>query len=137
MRDSSVAAWAISAKSWASWTDDEQRSANPVPRAAITSLWSPKIESAWVATARAATWKTVGVSSPAILYMSGSIRSRPCEAVNVVAREPAWSAPWIAPAAPASLCISTTDGTAPQVFARPAAAQLSASSPIAEAGVIG
>ena len=27
-----------------------QSSAKPVPRAAITSLWSPKIESAWVAT---------------------------------------------------------------------------------------
>src|SRR5437870_3346969 len=39
--------------------------------------------------------------------MSGSISRRPCDAVNVVAREPACSAPWIAPAAPASLCIST------------------------------
>ena len=75
--------------------------AQPVERAAITSLWSPKIESAWVARARAAMWKTVEVSSPAILYMLGIISSRPCEAVKVVASAPACSAPWTAPAAPA------------------------------------
>ena len=40
--------------------------------------------SACVASVRAATWMTVGVSSPAILYMFGIISSRPCEAVNVV-----------------------------------------------------
>ena len=39
--------------------------------------------------ARAATWNTVGVSSPAILYMLGIISSRPCDAVNVVASDPA------------------------------------------------
>ena len=33
---------------------------------------------------RAATWKTVGVSSPAILNMLGIIRSRPWDAVKVV-----------------------------------------------------
>ena len=63
--------------------------AQPVVRAAITSLWSPKIDSAWVAMVRAATWMTVGVSSPAILNMLGIISSRPCEAVNVVASAPA------------------------------------------------
>ena len=108
-----------------------------MPRAAITSEWSPKIESACVATVRAATWITVGVSSPAILNMSGSISSSPCEAVKVVASAPACSAPCTAPAAPASLCISITCGTAPQTFGSPAAAQASASSPIGEAGVIG
>src|SRR6266508_2421158 len=46
-------------------------------RAAITSLLSPKIESACAASDLAATWKTVAVSSPAILYMLGIIRSRP------------------------------------------------------------
>ncbi len=51
----------------------------------MTSLWSPKIESACVARVRAATWMTAGVSSPAILNMLGIIRSRPCDAVNVVA----------------------------------------------------
>ena len=40
--------------------------ANPVWRHAITSEWSLKIESACFATVRADTWKTVGISSPAI-----------------------------------------------------------------------
>jgi hypothetical protein len=64
-----------------------------VPRAAITSEWSPKIESPWAASDRAATWKTVGVSSPAILNMLGSMSRRPCDAVKVVASAPAWSEP--------------------------------------------
>jgi hypothetical protein len=88
-RPSSVATCAISARSWASCTDPEQSSAQPVARVAITSLWSPKMDSAWVASARAATWMTAGVSSPATLYMLGIMRSRPCEAVNVVASAPA------------------------------------------------
>jgi hypothetical protein len=41
-----------------------------------------------VAIVRAATWMTVGVSSPAILNMFGIMRSRPCDAVNVVASAP-------------------------------------------------
>ena len=92
-RDSRVAACATSARSWASCTDEEARNPNPVERAAMTSLWSPKIESACVATVRAATWITSGVSSPAILYMFGIISRRPWEAVNVVERAPAWRAP--------------------------------------------
>ena len=84
MRDSSVAAWATRARSWASWTEAEASSANPVWRAAMTSAWSPKIERPCAASERAATWKTAGVSSPAILYMLGIISSRPCDAVNVV-----------------------------------------------------
>ena len=95
---------------------------SPTARTAMTSLWSPKIESACVATVRAATWMTAGESSPAILNMLGSISSRPCEAVNVVARAPRWTAPWIAPAAPASLCISTTSGTVPHRLGRPVGA---------------
>ena len=43
----------------------------------MTSEWSPKMFSAWVATVRAETWKTQGSSSPAILYMFGIIRRRP------------------------------------------------------------
>jgi hypothetical protein len=66
-RDASVAAWAISARSCASWTEPDDSSAQPVCRVAITSEWSPKIESPWAAIARAATWKTVAVNSPAIL----------------------------------------------------------------------
>ena len=90
--------------------------AQPVPRAAMTSEWSPKMDSAWVAIARAATWNTVDVSSPAILYRLGIISSRPCDAVKVVVSEPVCSAPWTAPAAPPSLCISITCGTLPQMF---------------------
>ncbi len=88
----------------------------PVPRAAITSEWSPKMDRAWAATERAETWKTAGVSSPAILYMLGIINSKPCEAVKVVVRAPVGSAPCTAPAAPPSACISVTLGTVPQML---------------------
>ena len=54
----------------------------------MTSEWSPKIDKAWVPIERAATWKTQGVSSPAILNMFGIIKSRPCEAVKVVVSAP-------------------------------------------------
>ena len=80
---------------------------------------------------------TVGVSSPAILYMLGIIRSSPCEAVNVVASAPACRAPCSAPAAPPSLCISATVGTVDQRFGTPCAAHWSAHSPIVDDGVIG
>ena len=111
--------------------------AKPVVRAAITSEWSPKIDSAWVASARAAMWNTVGVSSPAILNMLGSISSSPCDAVNVVVSAPDCSAPCTAPAAPPSLCISCTTGTLPQMFGSPLADHSSASSAMVEDGVIG
>ena len=107
------------AKSCASCTELEASIAQPVVRACITSLWSPKIDRAWVATARAATWITAGVSSPAILNMFGIISSRPCDEVNVVASAPCCSAPWSAPAAPASDCISMTSGTTPTGSAGP------------------
>ena len=136
-RDRSVAACATSAKSCASCTEPAESIAQPVVRACMTSLWSPKIDSACVATVRAATWITAGVSSPAILNMLGTISSRPCDAVNVVASAPFCSAPCRAPAAPASDCISTTSGTTPHRFGRPAAAQSSPCSPIGDAGVIG
>ena len=84
-RARSVAACATSAKSCASWTEPAASIAQPVVRACITSLWSPKIDRAWVATVRAATWITAGVSSPAILNMLGTISRRPWDAVNVVA----------------------------------------------------
>jgi hypothetical protein len=133
----SVAAWAIAAMSCASCTEPDASIAKPVPRQAITSEWSPKMDSAWVASVRAATCMQKGVSSPAILYMFGIISSRPCEAVNVVASAPACSAPCTAPAAPASDCISTTRGTSPQRFVRRSVDQWSASSPMVELGVIG
>src|SRR5208337_78575 len=74
-------------------------------------------------------------SSPAILNMFGIISSRPCEAVKVVVKAPAWSAPCTAPAAPLSACISWTNGTAPHRFFTPCADQSSASSAIPEDGV--
>ncbi len=55
--------------------------AKPVWRQAMTSEWSPKMDSACVATVRALTWNTHGSCSAAILYMLGIMRSRPCEAV--------------------------------------------------------
>src|SRR6188474_1807586 len=106
-------------------------------RALITSEWSPKIESACVAIARAATWKTHGVSSPAILYMLGSISRNPWDAVNVVVSAPLCSAPCTAPAAPPSDCICWITGTWPQMFLMPWAAHASASSAIVDEGVIG
>src|SRR5512136_1696194 len=69
--------------------------------------------------------------------MLGIINRRPCEAVNVVVIAPACSAPWTAPAAPPSLCISVTEGTVPQMLCRPSAAHASDHSPIGEEGVIG
>ena len=102
--------------------------AQPVVRACITSEWSPKIDRAWVAMVRAATWITAGVSSPAILNMLGTISNSPCDAVNVVAKAPFCKAPWRVPAAPASDCISITSGTWPQRFCllccRPVVGQL-------------
>jgi len=133
----SVEACATIAMSCASCTPDEARRAKPVWRADITSEWSPKMLRACVASVRAATCMTVGVSSPAILYMLGIISRRPCDAVNVVHNAPAWRAPWTAPAAPPSLCISVTSGIAPQMFGLPTCDHESASSPIGDAGVIG
>ncbi len=133
----SVARWEMSAKSWASCTELEASRPNPVWRTAITSEWSPKMESAWVATARADTCMTNGVSSPAILYMLGIMRSRPCDAVKVVVSAPPCSAPWTAPAAPPSDCISTTVGTSPQMFFLPKADHSSAHSPMLDEGVMG
>src|SRR5208337_2297749 len=111
--------------------------AKPVWRVAITSLWSPKMESACVARVLAETWNTVAVSSPAILYMLGIIKRRPCEAVKVVARDPPCSAPCIAPEAPPSLCISITWGMVPQRLVLLSADHWSAHSPMGDEGVMG
>jgi hypothetical protein len=95
------------------------------------------MERAWAARERADTCMTSGESSPAILYMLGIISSRPWEAVKVVARAPAWRAPWMAPAAPASLCISITSGTVPQRLGTLREDHSSAHSPMAVEGVMG
>ena len=70
----------MQAMSCASCTEPEASSPKPIWRQAMTSEWSPKIESAWVASVRAATCMQNAVSSPAILYMLGIMRSRPCDA---------------------------------------------------------
>src|SRR5512135_757245 len=127
----------MAAKSCASCTEPEASIANPVWRHAITSEWSPKIDSACVATVRADTCMQNEVSSPAILYMLGIISRRPCDAVNVVVSAPAWRAPCTAPAAPPSDCISDTEGTVPQMFFRPFADHSSAHSPMLDDGVMG
>ena len=111
-----MAICATSARSATSCTEFEASIAQPVARQAITSEWSPKIDSACVASVRAVTCIVAGVSSPAILNMLGIISSRPCEAVKVVPKAPACNAPCSAPAAPPSLCISSTMGNAPQMF---------------------
>ena len=67
--------------------------AKPVARACMTSLWSPKMERACVASVRAEMWKTVGVNSPAILNMFGILSSSPCEAVKVQVSAPVCKAP--------------------------------------------
>ena len=95
------------------------------------------MESACVASDRAETWKTVGVNSPAILYMFGIINNNPWDAVNVVVIEPVCSAPCTAPDAPPSLCISATSGTVPQIFFFPSEDHWSHHSPIPDDGVIG
>src|SRR5262245_8022215 len=69
--------------------------------------------------------------------MLGIIRSRPCEAVNVVASEPACSAPCTAPAAPASDCISASSGMTPHRFGFLRLDHSSQSSAIGLLGVIG
>src|SRR6185369_12603903 len=86
---------------------------------------------------RAVTCIVNGESSPAILYMFGIIRSRPCEAVNVVESAPACNAPWTAPSAPPSDCISAISGITPQRFVLPWLAHSSQTSAIGELGVIG
>ena len=95
------------------------------------------MDSACVASVRAVMWNTVGVSSPAILNMLGTLSSKPWDAVNVQVSEPVCSAPCTAPAAPPSLCISTTEGTVPQRFFTPSEAHWSHHSPMFEEGVMG
>ncbi len=95
------------------------------------------MERAWVAIVRAETWNTHGVSSPAMRYMFGMKSRRPWDAVKDVVSAPAWRAPWTAPAAPASDCISTTRGTVFQMFFLPCADHSSDHSPMLDEGVIG
>jgi len=67
--------------------------AKPVGRAAMTSWWSPKMERAWAEMALAVTWKTLGRSSPAILYILGILSKSPWDAVKVDVSAPAANDP--------------------------------------------
>jgi hypothetical protein len=58
----------------------------------------------WPEMARAVTWNTAGMSSPATRYRLGIISSRPWEAVNVDTNAPPTAAPCSVPAAPISDC---------------------------------
>src|SRR5208283_3902733 len=95
------------------------------------------MESAWVARVLAATCITKGMSSPAILYMSGIMSRSPCDAVNVVVNAPARRAPCTAPAAPPSDCISVMETVSPHMFFLPEADHVSHSSAIGDDGVMG
>lgn len=90
------------------YTLSENKIANPVCLQAITSEWSPWIDNEFFVIALAVTWKTVGVSSPAIKYISGTFNNNPYEHVKVVVKLPEAKAPWIAPAAPPSDYIIST-----------------------------
>src|ERR1043166_9466602 len=69
--------------------------------------------------------------------MLGIIRSRPWDAVKVVESAPACNAPWTAPAAPPSDCISAISGITPHKFVFPRLAHSSQTSAIGDLGVIG
>ena len=88
-------------------------------RQAITSPWSPKIESACVARLRARRRADrTATARRRSRYRLGIISNRPCEAVNVRGQRAGLQRAMHRPAAPASDCISTTRGTvAPQVRA--------------------
>ena len=58
-RSGSVTAWPMAARSWASCADPDASSAMPVLRAAITSEWSPKIDSPCAASVRRMSRSTV------------------------------------------------------------------------------
>mmetsp|Transcript_96340 Transcript_96340/g.311064 ORF Transcript_96340/g.311064 Transcript_96340/m.311064 type:complete len:355 (-) Transcript_96340:53-1117(-) len=133
----SVARWETSAMSWQSCTDWLESMAQPQARAAITSWWSPKMDRASPAIARAATWMTQGINSPAILYMLGIISSKPCEEVKVVPRPPAATEPCNEPAAPASDCSCCTFNRLLKMFLTPATDHASQISAMGEDGVIG
>ena len=72
-----------------------------------------------------------------MMYRLGIISSRPWEEVKVVAMAPASAAPWSAPEAPPSDCISTSVTLWPNMFLRPLAAHSSTFSLMGEEGVMG
>ena len=111
--------------------------AKPVLRQLITSLWSPKIDMAWVPTVRAATCSTPGRRSPAMRCSTGIISMRPWDEVKLVASAPVCSAPCTAAAAPASDCISTSCTGWPNRFSLPFADHTSVLPAMGLEGVMG
>lgn len=85
----------------------------------------------------AATWNTVGVCSPANLYMFGIIKSSPWEAVKVEVYAPAVMEPCTAPAAPPSDSISMIFTFSPKILVLSWETHSSMLSAIGEDGVIG
>ena len=69
--------WATAPRSMHSCTEAEASMAKPVWRQAITSEWSPKMETEWVPTVRAETCMTPGSMEPAMRNMGGIISIRP------------------------------------------------------------
>ena len=114
-RGSSVAACAMAAKSWASWTDPEHSMAKPVCRHSHdVGVIAEDRERVGGHRAR----RNVHGERrqlPAILNMLGIISSRPCEAVNVVVSGP--PAARRAPRRGTGLRLHLDDsGTSPQMF---------------------
>ena len=129
--------WATAAKSAHSCTLALQSIAKPVLRQPITSEWSPNMDMVCVPTVRAAMWSTTGFNWPDKRCNTGIMSIKPCDAVKVEQRLPASEAPWTAPIAPASDCISTSLTGCPKRFFRPCADQASTCSAMGDDGVIG
>ena len=95
------------------------------------------MDRAWLARARAVTWRTPGSSSPAILYMLGIIKRSPWDAVNVDVSAPPARDPCTPAAAPASDWSWRIRSGCPKMFFKPPAAHSSAISPMGDDGVMG
>ena len=118
--------------SMASCTDPDASMAKPVARVAMTSEWSPKMDSAWAARERAATWMATGD-----LVHIGDHQQQSLGGGESGGQCPACTAPCTAPDAPPSLCISMISGIPPQMFFFPCADHSSENSPMGDAGVMG
>jgi len=85
--------------SWVSWTEPPASIAQPVLRQAITSLWSPKMDRAWVAIDRAAgrihlemvrehpRWNRINEHTPGACLTTLAVRGRGWRVAAVLAVE--------------------------------------------------
>ena len=127
----------MAAKSWASCTEFEHRSAKPVCRQAITSEWSPNIERAWVANVRAVTCMVKGDQLTGDLVHVGDHQEQ-----ALGGRERGRQRPCLEGAVHSPGCASLRLhlghlGTTPQRFVLPRLAHSSQNSAMGELGVIG